>query len=310
MKPVRGSDRAPSKAPNLKNKKNLRLTCSALVSYEPVTSDSDRGKSTDPRPAQKRRRAEGSPSAPIKVKGQDNWKLMPVSSITALENMLDLSILETIASMRTEKKESQEHLNIMKNRFLAQCAQLKVPVQKQHDLGRSSHRHQEESKKSVVGKTTLSTLEEDLKAVVCAVEKSRGADCLFTASVHHDERQDGGCGGESERGGYLHWGHIEMIRLTINRKMDSRTTFARWRISGPYKPITRKGLGQRMGGGKGAIDHYVTPVRYGRLIVEVMSRESLADMQKEQAEMEQNNQNPWTFKQIARGTMLGIRKAL
>ncbi|XP_041850542.1 39S ribosomal protein L16, mitochondrial [Melanotaenia boesemani] len=137
-------------------------------------------------------------------------------------------------------------------------------------------------------------------------------------------------------GGYLHWGHLEMIRLTINRKMDSKRTFARWRINAPYKPITRKGLGQRMGGGKGAIDHYVTPVRYGRLIVElggkvelgeiehilievakklpfpakVMSRESLAEMQKMQEDMEQNNQNPWTFKHIAQGNMLGIRKVL
>lgn len=137
-------------------------------------------------------------------------------------------------------------------------------------------------------------------------------------------------------GGYIHWGHIEMMRLTINRKMDSRTTFARWRINSPYKPITRKGLGQRMGGGKGAIDHYVTPVRSGRLVVEVggkveleevthiltevakklpfrakvVSRESLAAMQKEEAEMEQNNQNPWTFKQIVQGNMLGIRRVL
>nr|XP_040019811.1 39S ribosomal protein L16, mitochondrial [Gasterosteus aculeatus aculeatus] len=137
-------------------------------------------------------------------------------------------------------------------------------------------------------------------------------------------------------GGYLHWGHIEMIRLTVNRKMDSRTTFARWRINGPYKPITRKGLGQRMGGGKGAIDHYVTPIRYGRLIVEVggkvelgevepilievakklpfpakvMTRESLAALQKKHVEMEQNNQNPWTFREIALGNMLGIRKVL
>lgn len=137
-------------------------------------------------------------------------------------------------------------------------------------------------------------------------------------------------------GGYLHWGHIEMIRLTINRKINSQTTFARWRINSPYKPVTRKGLGQRMGGGKGAIDHYVTPVRYGRFIVEVggkvelgevehilnqvakklpfpakvMSRESLAALQKKQADMEQNNQNPWTFKEIAQGNMLGIRKVL
>ena len=80
-------------------------------------------------------------------------------------------------------------------------------------------------------------------------------------------------------GGYLHWGHMEMMRLTINRKMDNRTTFARWRINAPYKPITRKGLGQRMGGGKGAIDQYLTPVRYGRLIVEVGGKVELGEIE-------------------------------
>ncbi|XP_029354564.1 large ribosomal subunit protein uL16m [Echeneis naucrates] len=137
-------------------------------------------------------------------------------------------------------------------------------------------------------------------------------------------------------GGYLQWGHLEMIRLTINRKMDPKTTFACWRVKSPYKPITRKGLGQRMGGGKGAIDHYVTPVCYGRFIVEVggkvelgevehiltevakklpfpakvVSRESFAELQKKQIEREQNNQNPWTFKDIVKGNMLGIRRVL
>lgn len=137
-------------------------------------------------------------------------------------------------------------------------------------------------------------------------------------------------------GGYLEWGHLEMMRLTINRRLDPSTTFASWRVNAPYKPITRKGLGQRMGGGKGAIDFYVTPVKCGRLIVEVgghvelgeveavlnqvakklpfpakvMSRESLAAMQREQAEMEANNQNPWTFQRIARSNMLGIRRVI
>ncbi|ROL45385.1 39S ribosomal protein L16, mitochondrial [Anabarilius grahami] len=137
-------------------------------------------------------------------------------------------------------------------------------------------------------------------------------------------------------GGYLHWGHMEMMRLTINRRIDPSTTFALWRFKAPHKPITRKGLGQRMGGGKGAIDHYVTPVKCGRLVVEVggrvelgevkavltevakklpfpakvVSRESLAALHQEQAERETNNQNPWTFQRVARANMLGIRKVL
>lgn len=45
--------------------------------------------------------------------------------------------------------------------------------------------------------------------------------------------------------------------------------FAIWRIPAPWQPVTKKGQGQRMGGGKGAIDHYVTPIRAGRIIVEM-----------------------------------------
>lgn len=41
-----------------------------------------------------------------------------------------------------------------------------------------------------------------------------------------------------------------------------------------------------------------------------MTRESLAALQKKHIDREQNNQNPWTFKEIARGNMLGIRKVL
>ena len=45
--------------------------------------------------------------------------------------------------------------------------------------------------------------------------------------------------------------------------------FAIWRIPAPWQPLTKKGQGQRMGGGKGAIDHYVTPIKAGRVIVEL-----------------------------------------
>nr|CAG4644294.1 EOG090X0DE4 [Lepidurus arcticus] len=70
-------------------------------------------------------------------------------------------------------------------------------------------------------------------------------------------------------GGRLHSGHLEMLRLGIGRKMDTSRMFAIWRIDAPWKAITKKGQGKRMGGGKGPIDHYVTPVKAGRVIVEV-----------------------------------------
>jgi len=67
----------------------------------------------------------------------------------------------------------------------------------------------------------------------------------------------------------MHHGHFEMVRNTINRKLDESRMFAIWRIDAPWKPMTRKGQGHRMGGGKGAIDHYTTPVKAGRIIIEV-----------------------------------------
>jgi large subunit ribosomal protein L16 len=71
------------------------------------------------------------------------------------------------------------------------------------------------------------------------------------------------------QGGQMHHGHFEMIRNGINRKMDESRMFALWRVDAPWKPITKKGQGHRMGGGKGSIDHYVTPVKAGRIIVEM-----------------------------------------
>ena len=37
----------------------------------------------------------------------------------------------------------------------------------------------------------------------------------------------------------------------------------------PEKPVTRKGVEVPMGGGKGAVDHYVFPVKPGRIIFEL-----------------------------------------
>lgn len=73
-------------------------------------------------------------------------------------------------------------------------------------------------------------------------------------------------------GGRLRYGHFEMIRMTLGRKMDTDRMFAIWRVDPPWQPLTKKGQGQRMGKGKGSIDHYVTPVKEGRVIIEVGGR--------------------------------------
>ncbi|VDO00403.1 unnamed protein product [Rodentolepis nana] len=70
-------------------------------------------------------------------------------------------------------------------------------------------------------------------------------------------------------GGELLIGHLDMIRNTINRKINEKRMFAVWRIPGPWKPKTQRSLGKRMGGGKADIHHYVTPVRAYRIIVEL-----------------------------------------
>lgn len=54
-----------------------------------------------------------------------------------------------------------------------------------------------------------------------------------------------------------------MMRLAIGRKMDISRMFAVWRVDAPWQPVTRKSQGMRMGGGKGNIDEYVTPVKAG-----------------------------------------------
>ncbi|XP_054901045.1 centromere protein Q [Poeciliopsis prolifica] len=168
MKPSRGSKRPPTKTPNPKKKKEKAQGFSAKEDQE----QGDNEKIPLSKPL-KRRKAKGdSPSTSKKMTIQESWRPMPPSTINALENILDLSILATLVLKRTGKKESQEHLNIIKNKFLAHCAQLKVPAQKRGDLIHSSQRHQEETKKSELGKRMLNSLKEDLQAVVSVLERT------------------------------------------------------------------------------------------------------------------------------------------
>ncbi|XP_055911702.1 39S ribosomal protein L16, mitochondrial isoform X1 [Eupeodes corollae] len=135
-------------------------------------------------------------------------------------------------------------------------------------------------------------------------------------------------------GGRLRHGHYEMLRLTIGRKMDINRMFAIWRVPAPWQPVTKKGQGQRMGGGKGSIDHYVTPIKSGRVIVEiggtcefaevkpflelvrkqlpfkamVVSQEMLDEMKAEEERLERENKNPYTMKYVFQNNLNGCHR--
>lgn len=158
----------------------------------------------------------------------------------------------------------------------------------------------------------------------------RGPETVHNALLHKQY------GIVAQGGGRLRFGHYEMIRLGIGRKLDIHRMFAIWRIPAPWQPITKKGQGQRMGGGKGAIDHYVTPIRSGRVIVEmggrcefeevkkilgtvchnlpfkaiVVSQEMMEEMAAEEKRKEETNINPYTAKYVIQNNLSGCHNWL
>lgn len=60
---------------------------------------------------------------------------------------------------------------------------------------------------------------------------------------------------------------IEAARRVIIRYL--RKSGKLWIRIFPDKPVTKKGTEVPMGGGKGAVDHYVFPIRPGRIIFEL-----------------------------------------
>jgi len=60
---------------------------------------------------------------------------------------------------------------------------------------------------------------------------------------------------------------IEAARRTIIRYL--RKGGKLWIRIFPDKPVTKKGVEVPMGGGKGSVDHYVFPIKPGRIIFEL-----------------------------------------
>ena len=60
---------------------------------------------------------------------------------------------------------------------------------------------------------------------------------------------------------------IESARRVMTRSIHKRGKL--WIRVFPAKPVTKKGAEMPMGGGKGAVDHYVCPVRVGTILFEL-----------------------------------------
>ncbi|MBI4709130.1 MAG: 50S ribosomal protein L16 [Candidatus Portnoybacteria bacterium] len=67
--------------------------------------------------------------------------------------------------------------------------------------------------------------------------------------------------------GWLNAREIEAARRAMTRYVQRGGKI--WIRIFPHKPVTRKGTEVPMGGGKGAVDHYVVPVKPGRILFEM-----------------------------------------
>jgi large subunit ribosomal protein L16 len=68
-------------------------------------------------------------------------------------------------------------------------------------------------------------------------------------------------------GGRITNRQIESARIAMNRYMKREGKV--WIRIFPDKPITAKPLEVRMGKGKGALDHWVAPIKPGRILFEI-----------------------------------------
>jgi large subunit ribosomal protein L16 len=105
---------------------------------------------------------------------------------------------------------------------------------------------------------------------------------LMPRKVKHRKWRKGRSKGKSSRGTEIIFGSFGLKSLEAHwisaRQIEaSRRAIIRYLKKGgklwvrifPQKPITSKGTEVPMGGGKGAVSHYVFPIKPGRIIFEI-----------------------------------------
>jgi len=86
--------------------------------------------------------------------------------------------------------------------------------------------------------------------------ESRGTELAF-----------GSIGLKAVERGWLGVREIEAARRAMTRYVQRSGKF--WIRIFPDKPVTKKGTEVPMGGGKGTVDHFVSPVKPGRILFEM-----------------------------------------
>lgn len=137
-------------------------------------------------------------------------------------------------------------------------------------------------------------------------------------------------------GGMLKYKQFDAIRMSVGRNLKQVNAFSIYRVEAPYKPLTNHGQGKRMGGGKGSISEYGTPIKAGRIILEVggkilweearpwlneitkklpfkaiaVNAEMLKNLKEEEQRLIETNQNPITFEYLVRNNMFDCQRQL
>lgn len=95
----------------------------------------------------------------------------------------------------------------------------------------------------------------------------RGRRRKRTVEMRGTELAFGSFGLKAQEAKWLTARQIEAARRAIIRYLRKGGKF--WIRIFPDKPVTKKGTEVPMGGGKGSVDHYVFPVKPGRIIFEL-----------------------------------------
>lgn len=127
-------------------------------------------------------------------------------------------------------------------------------------------------------------------------------------------------------GGALTGTHFTVIRDGLNKFLNTERFFAIWRVDPPWKAVSKKSLGKRGGGGKAKVHHYETPVKAGRVIIEIagigefgevqrllknicnkmplysmpISQEIMDNIKAEKIELDSKNYNPFEYRYLLR----------